>query len=109
LIAGRGRGALSSLLSTMCTELAVRTRREELHMLAFARPQALASVLARLPHQVGAFVDPTDHLATTAAMHDLRAELLRRMERVERGALANTLPDLVVIVPELELAIEHQS
>src|SRR5207253_10010173 len=41
--------------------------------------------------------------------HDLRAELVRRMERVERGGSVATLPELVVLVPELEGVLEHLS
>jgi len=42
-------------------------------------------------------------------MHDVRAELVRRMERVERGGVIATLSELVVVAPELETLREHLS
>jgi two-component SAPR family response regulator len=42
-------------------------------------------------------------------MHDVRAELVRRMEIVERGGSVATLPELVVLAPELERLLDHLS
>lgn len=109
LIAGRARGAVSSLLGTLVANLAAQTRPEELQIMTIARDQHLSSTLQRLPHQVGTPIDPGDHLATTAAMHDIRAELVRRMERAERGGPVETLQELVLVVPELDALTEHLS
>ncbi len=109
LLAGHGRGALTTLLSSLAASLAVRVPVEGMHLVTFARPGVLPSHLARLPHQVGSFIDPGDHVAASAAMHDVRAELVRRMERVERGGSVATLPELVVLVPELERLLDHLS
>src|SRR4029453_5069865 len=81
----------------------------DMHLVTFARQGVLPSHLARLPHQVGSFIDPADHVAATAAMHHVRAELVRRMERVERGGSVATLPELVVVAPELERLRDHLS
>jgi two-component SAPR family response regulator/LysM repeat protein len=109
LVAGRGRGAVSTVLTSLVANLAAQARPEDVELLTIARDQVLSSTLQRLPHQVGSPIDPADHLATTAVLHDVRAELLRRMERVERGDLVETLPELVVVIPELDVLLEHLS
>ncbi len=110
LLAGHGRGAVATLLASTLATLAVRSKQEALQLVAFARGGALPSSLERLPQLAGRFVDPSDAVSTTAAMHDVRAELVRRMERVERGGSVATLPELVIVAAELELlAREHLS
>jgi two-component SAPR family response regulator/LysM repeat protein len=109
LVAGRARGAVSTILTSLVANLAAQARPEDVQLLTIARDQALSSTLLRLPHQVGSPIDPRDELATTAALHDVRAELVRRMERVERGDSVGTLPELVVVVPELDVLLEHLS
>jgi DNA-binding SARP family transcriptional activator len=109
LIAGRARGAVSTLLGTLVANLATQTRPEALQLVTIALENLLSSSLQRLPHQVGSPIDPTDRLATTAALHDVRAELVRRMERVERGGSVDTLPELVLVAAELDGVLEHLS
>src|SRR4029079_14044507 len=88
---------------------ATQTRSEALQLVMIAGENVLSSSLHRLPHQVGTPIDPSDSLATTAALHDVRAELLRRMERCERGGSAATLPELVLFAPEVDGLLEHLS
>jgi len=109
LIAGRARGAVSTLLTSVVANLAARAQPEELQLMTIAREQVLSATIQRLPHQASSAIDPSDHLATTAAVHDVRAELLRRMERAERGDSVEHLPELVLVVPELDGLIEHLS
>jgi hypothetical protein len=109
LVAGRTRGAISTVLTSLVASLVARARPEEVQLFTIARDQLLPKSLARLPHQGHGWVDPSDQVATGAALHDARAELLRRMERVERGGTVDTLPELVLIVPELDALAEHGS
>jgi two-component SAPR family response regulator/LysM repeat protein len=109
LVAGHARGAVSKLLGTLVVNLAIPSRPESLQLITLARENVLSASLHRLPHQVGSPIDPADRLATTAALHDVRAELVRRMERVERGGSVDTLPELVLVAPELDGLLEHLS
>ncbi len=109
LIAGRARGSVATLLGTLVANLAAQTRSEALQVVTIAADNVLSSSLHRLPHQMGTPIDPSDRLATTAALHDVRAELVRRMERVERGGSVETLPELVLVAPEFEGLVEHVS
>jgi len=109
LVVGRARRAVSTLLGTLVANLAMASRPESLQLVTIAREQLLSGSVGRLPHQIGSPIDPADRLATTAALHDVRAELVRRMERVERGGSVETLPELVLVLPELDGLLEHLS
>jgi two-component SAPR family response regulator/LysM repeat protein len=109
LIAGRATLAVNSVLSTLLASIAARFDAAELQVLTIGRPASVSEPLTRLPHQVGQVIDPDDHVRTSAALHDARAELLQRMERVERGGNVNALSELLLVIPDVEALAEHAS
>ena len=94
LLAGRSRAALSAVLTGLMAGLAARQKPEDLQFLTLARADAMPAALKRLPHHVHAVVDPTDSVATSAALHTARGELLRRTQRVEGGGSVASLPEI---------------
>ncbi|MBV9542772.1 MAG: bacterial transcriptional activator domain-containing protein [Chloroflexi bacterium] len=107
LVTGRAPMAVSSVLSTLLATVSARFDPAELQILTVAAN--LTEPLQRLPHQVGRVIDPADQVATSAALHDARAELLKRMERVERGGNVNALPELLIVLPDIETLTDHAS
>jgi hypothetical protein len=107
LVSGRTRGAVATTMSSLLAGLVAVRRPEELQVLIVARERALPVALARLPHLARGWADPADDVTAASVLHDLRAELLRRMERVERGGSVETLPELVLVVPELDGLGDH--
>jgi DNA-binding SARP family transcriptional activator len=89
--------------------LAARFSPSELQLMTIGTPSSVPRGLASLPHHMGNVVDPDDGLATTSALHDVRAELVRRMQHVEQGNTVGTLTEIVLLVPELARLAEHGS
>jgi DNA-binding SARP family transcriptional activator len=109
LVGGRSRPAAGTVLTSLAVGLATRFSPAELQLLTIGNASRLPRALSSLPHHMGALVDPADSLATSTALHDLRAELVRRMQHLEHGNTLGTLSEIVLLVPDLEQLGEHRS
>jgi two-component SAPR family response regulator len=97
------------VLTSLAAALASRLSPAELQLVTIGSASSLPRAVSSLPQHVGRVVDHDDALATSTALHDLRAELVRRMQHVEQGNPIRALTEIVVLVPELERLVEHAS
>ncbi|HEY1245630.1 MAG TPA: LysM peptidoglycan-binding domain-containing protein, partial [Hyphomicrobiaceae bacterium] len=109
LVGGRSRAAATTVLTSLAAALASRLSPAELQLVTIGSASSLPRAMSSLPQHVGRVVDHDDALATSTALHDLRAELVRRMQHVEQGNPIRALTEIVVLVPELERLVEHAS
>jgi DNA-binding SARP family transcriptional activator/LysM repeat protein len=89
-----------AILTSLVATLTSRRSPEQLRVWLLASPRSLPAPIFELPH-LAHVVDPTDAAGLGIAIDQLRAELDRRAVRKQ------SVPDLVVAVPELASLGEH--
>jgi len=109
LISGRSRSAASTVLTSLAVGLASRLLPDELQLVTIGSRSSLPGGVSSLPQHVRRVVEPDDKLVTGSAVHDVRDELVGRMQYVEQGNPIRTLTEIVLLVPGLERLAEHAS
>jgi DNA-binding SARP family transcriptional activator/LysM repeat protein len=94
-----GAGA-DVVLTSLVAALAARRTSSQLRLWTIAAAGQLPVVLDGLPHQVKPRADSHNLMETESALRDVRAELIRRMQRPEAEAPAEE-PEIVLVVGEL--------
>ncbi|MCX6021594.1 MAG: LysM peptidoglycan-binding domain-containing protein [Chloroflexi bacterium] len=115
LIAGLPGGGTDVILTSVISALAARCRPDDLRLWTIADRRVVPAQLLMLPHQGSEPVVPDDKPRVQRLLHEVRAELLRRMRDTDQVGVRPVSapqgePELVLVVGEIgDLSHEDDS
>jgi DNA-binding SARP family transcriptional activator len=101
LVASLPGGGAEQVTTALLASLAGRAAPGEVKLWTIATAEELPALLDGLPQQVKPRASSRNALELEAALRDVRAELIHRMQRPESAEVAPDEPDIVLVIGEL--------